>query len=300
MLNCIILHLILLKIIYKAQKYFAMRQHFYFTLFGLLSLLTSNLHLNQLTHFIRHEFPRLIKIILSYHNLLIILYWVIILPTLLVFFEYISIKYNVKKIIKRKFYHFIAIFIYIPGIKFMDSEVLLFISFCILYIFLLLELIRNNTYLVKSSHLVNQINNFLLDNIDERDNKNLILTHTFLLFGCFSSLFLLNINVYKAENKNDLLKYIGLVSLGIGDSMASIIGSTYGKMKIFPPTKRSLEGFIAGFLSTCLSLCLLNGYLLNFKQILAVGLIFLYEGYTLEIDNLVLPLFSYKIFEVLS
>ncbi len=62
-------------------------------------------------------------------------------------------------------------------------------------------------------------------------------------------------------------------------------------MYIYPPTKRSLEGSIAGAISSTISY-----YLITKNINLLYIIIFLYEGYTLEIDNLVLPIFAHRLF----
>lgn len=163
--------------------------------------------------------------LLKSNNYYILCYWIIILPISLILIEYIKQQFHLKHIIQRKLFHLIAILIYIPGIKYMDSDLLLCISFIVLNIFLALEYFRNINYL-KSLSFINKINTYLLLNIDERDSKELILTHTFLLFGCFSSVFYFelfnginNYNKHKDFYTISELKFVGIIVLGVGDSM---------------------------------------------------------------------------------
>ena len=91
-----------------------------------------------------------------------------------------------------------------------------------------------------------------------------------------------------------------ILILGIGDSMCSIFGVLFGRNKIYYPTNKTLEGSLAGFLTTCFTFSIIKKQLLFFKEIIFMIFIFLYEGFTLEIDNLVLPLFSNYLFLNLS
>jgi len=134
----------------------------------------------------------------------------------------------------------------LPAIKLMDKDLLLIIVCLVLYLFLFIEIIRNK---IKNNYFLDIVSDYLTNNIDERDNKNFILTHCFLFTGVISS-FILNelINIKYFDMKNDIskenyfiseinnnnekivhIKYlIGLVSLGIGDSFVIIfISITY-------------------------------------------------------------------------
>ena len=81
--------------------------------------------------------------------------------------------------------------------------------------------------------------------------------------------------------------------------MCSIIGVLYGKHKIYPYNNRTLEGTIGGLLSTIILLYVIDSTIISMKSILGLIGIFLYEGITLEIDNLVLPLFANNLFILL-
>ena len=136
-----------------------------------------------------------------------------------------------------------------------------------------------------------QLTSYLKANIDQRDDTKLILTHIFLLSGISSSLF------YSYNNSS--LYLIGTIILGLGDSMCSIIGVLYGKHKIYPYNNRTLEGTIGGLLSTIILLYVIDSTIISMKSNLGLIGIFLYEGITLEIDNLVLPLFANNLFILL-
>ena len=50
------------------------------------------------------------------------------------------------------------------------------------------------------------------------------------------------------QKADTILLMSGVLSVGIGDSFASIVGSKYGKLKLFK-SKKTLEGLLASILS---------------------------------------------------
>lgn len=212
------------------------------------------------------------------NNLVLFTYWIIILVALNIAFYLLSLKFNIKKTIYRKLFHFLAILIYYPAIynvivnelhsqntysynnnlnihawfnNQLDTDFLISISILVSFLFIIIEIFRNLTTKLKF------VSKFLVKNIDNRDDKDFILTHNFLLIGFFIPLLLTKISykLYSTYMLQDLLNiklailyYSGLVSLGIHDSFASIFGCTIGKTKIYPPTNKTLEGSLFGIL----------------------------------------------------
>jgi dolichol kinase len=132
--------------------------------------------------------------------------------------------------------------------------------------------------------------------IDDRDSGRVILTHIYLLVG-------LAIPVWLIPNTNGAFKiamYSGVLSLGIGDSFASIIGKQLGQIKL-PNSEKTLEGTVAGMIGQIVMAGVL--YFLDPEIVLRnttqaiciiVSLVFgsFLEAVTLQIDNLVLPLYT--------
>jgi len=152
-----------------------------------------------------------------YSNILesryILIYWVIILISGVCLIEYISNSLNVKKIVKRKFFHILALLIFYPGLIYLKKDFMLLISIVVLYLLICIEIVRNKF----KNKYNNLISDYLKSNIDSRDNENMIITHILLLYSSFSSL--LYISLY---SQNDKLKYIGLITLCIGDAFVNI------------------------------------------------------------------------------
>ena len=184
----------------------------------ILSILILNLHFNQLLKIYKINFWDIINEILKENNIIVIFYWVFLLTISIILIDFISKKFSLRKIIKRKLFHFLICLIYLPALKYMYIQILLLISTFILYIFLLIEVLRNK---FKNIQVFKKISEYLINNIDDRDDARFILTHTFLLFGCFSSIVFEELNC--SGNKINLKYFIGLISLGIGDSFVNYI-----------------------------------------------------------------------------
>lgn len=206
---------------------------------------------------------------IKYHSYLI-LYWVSCL-LLIVVFEMLNKIFHFKRLIKRKLFHLLAILIFIPPIIYSDTiirkDFLCCVSVLAIFCFLLLEILRNR---YKEYFLFTYLNEYLLENIDDRDSKDFIFTHTFLLFGCISSYLLSFMREIKFEYNEPYLNYydlslntqvkyiLGLVILGVGDSFASIVGILYGKTKIYSPTNKTLEGSLGALLFSLIFIYLIT------------------------------------------
>ena len=175
--------------------------------------------------------------------------------------------------IQRKLFHLLILFIFIPGLK---SPIFLSAAFLSIFdILLLLELIR---------HISDKINSFFLRFIDERDSKDIIVTHIYLLLGVGLPVF------GSVMGFQECLYISGILSLGVGDSFASIIGYYFGRIKI-PYRKKTVEGFLACWISMIIGIIALE-FEVSYLIIIKLGFIAIYEAYTLYIDNLVLPVFA--------
>ena len=92
----------------------------------------------------------------------------------------------------------------------------------------------------------------------------------------------------------------GFLTVGVGDSFASIFGSALGKHKLFG-SKKSLEGTMALIFSQLVVFFILSHFgLVNFddgNNVLYAGISLILSGYaeafTTDNDNLILPLVVY-------
>ena len=213
-------------------------------------------------------------------------YWSFIL----ICFSYINNRFqklDLRQTVKRKIYHFLALIVLVPGIKYLDKAILKLILMIVSYLFVVFEFVRNSIF-IKVFSLVKDINSFMIENIDYRDDNKFIVTHIFLMTGLISSL-------YYDNHGNETFNYLSIIVLGIGDAMSAICGVYFGKTRIYSLNARTLEGSLGGLSSSLFSYYFLNGSI-NMEELIKFIIIFFYEGYTLEVDNLFLPLLSNNLF----
>ena len=99
----------------------------------------------------------------------------------------------------------------------------------------------------------------------------------------------------------------GVITVGIGDSFASLIGSKYGR-RIYLGSKKSLEGTLALAMSQALTFALLaylkfiNVFeLSNFTFVLTcIMLSSFLEAFTNDNDNIALPILVYPFLRLIS
>ncbi|EPS67268.1 hypothetical protein M569_07507, partial [Genlisea aurea] len=165
-----------------------------------------------------------------------------------------------------------------------------------LAVFLLVETIRIwNIWPL--GHLIHQ---FMSAFTDHRDSDLLIVSHFSLLLGCA-------IPIWLSSGLNDrpLAPFAGILSLGIGDTMASMVGHKYGVLRWSKTGKKTVEGTAAGItsvLAACfvlLPLLAAAGYIFTMQHwsslIVAVICSGLLEAYTAQLDNAFIPLVFYTL-----
>ncbi|CAF3907984.1 unnamed protein product [Rotaria sp. Silwood2] len=172
------------------------------------------------------------------HRVYLLLFWLIIsLFSLLIvnlhlkFTKNLNIKHE--KTIIRKYFHFLAIIVYTSGILF-DTNLLIMCSVAFIVLLLLLECMKIRNI----APLGNLIRNAWNMYEDEKDTGSMMVSHLFLIIG-------LSYPVWLADDNRRLAQLSGIISVGVGDSIASIVGSKLGTHK-WPGTKRTLEGSLAG------------------------------------------------------
>ncbi|KAK4358684.1 hypothetical protein RND71_020913 [Anisodus tanguticus] len=129
-----------------------------------------------------------------------------------------------------------------------------------LAVFLVLEAIR----IWKIWPLGQLVHRFLNAFTDHRDSDLLIVSHFSLLLGCALPIWLSS-----GFNGRPLAPFAGILNLGIGDTMASLVGHKYGVLRWSKTGKKTIEGTAAGItsvLATCsvlLPLLATTGYILD-------------------------------------
>lgn len=129
------------------------------------------------------------------------------------------------------------------------------------------------------------------------DNRYLTLSHIYLLLGTMVPLW-----IVPASYANKLIISSGLISVGVGDTAAALIGTFLGRTKLDSKSDKTLEGFVGNILAMALFKLVWIGYtgfLDEYKFAMAAILTALVEAISCNCDNLVLPLvmiFSLEIF----
>lgn len=182
---------------------------------------------------------------------------------------------------RRKFFHALAVLLFVPGIAW--DPAFMHLAFSTAFaLFILGEYLRYcAVYPVGASLHV-----FLSQFLDNKDTGLLIMSHVYLLCGCAAGLW--------AESQSRVAQQMGVLVLGVGDSAASIVGRYYGRWH-WPRSQKTVEGTLAFVASTVAGALLLRvcGLVEPFRvlPLTAVAvLLALVEGVAEQNDNLVLPL----------
>lgn len=223
----------------------------------------------------------LISVMFNFLN--IVLFWICILIVLVPLTHYYTLHYTLKTNTKRKIFHFISVAMFLPifSISSGNQDLNDFLYLCfsaVLILFLIIEIIRITSF----PSIGQTIHEFLDRYCDERDRKGkLIVSHIYLLLGIALPLFfcysdqklpldsitdnfpsLYNPSIYYTHTtmkgklpETSIAAISGLLSLGLGDSFASIVGKSIGKYK-YPGMSKTIEGTIGFFISVFIGMIL--------------------------------------------
>ncbi|KAJ4910358.1 phosphatidate cytidylyltransferase family protein [Raphanus sativus] len=209
------------------------------------------------------------------------IYWILLIVVSVSRFYSISRSSKVERILLRKYYHLMAVLMFLPALvlqpKFLD------LAFgAALAVFVALEIIR----IWRIQPLGEPLHHFMNAFTDHRDSELLIVSHFSLLLRCA-----LPIWMSSGFNDRALSPFAGILSLGIGDTMASMVDKT-------------VEGTAAGITSV-MAVCFVlvpvlasMGYILSqgwWSLLLAVTATGMLEAYTAQLDNAFIPLVFYSL-----
>nr|XP_028944414.1 LOW QUALITY PROTEIN: dolichol kinase EVAN [Malus domestica] len=222
-------------------------------------------------------------------------YWICVIFVSVLRFYNISKNSKIERILLRKYYHLMAVSMFVPALIFQPE--FLDLSFgAALAVFLALEIIR----VWRISPLGQSVDKFMNAFTDHRDSDLFYMSgHFSLLLGCA-----LPIWISSGYNDRPLAPFSGILSLGIGDTMASVVGYKYGVLRWSKTGKKTIEGTAAGItsvLAACsvlLPLLASTGYILTehwCSLLLAVTVSGMLEAYTAQLDNAFIPLIFYSL-----
>ncbi|KAJ7352463.1 hypothetical protein DFH08DRAFT_859006 [Mycena albidolilacea] len=188
---------------------------------------------------------------------------------------------------RRKFFHALVVVMFVPGVAF--DPAFTHLAFSVAFaLFVFAEYIRYFAIypLGVAVHI------FMNEFLDTKDgNGTAVLSHFYLLTGCAGALWL--------EGPSRLLQFTGVLVLGIGDALASIVGKHRGRHAWSPTTFKTLEGsaaFAASIVASAwaLRLCGLAEPFSTPLYLLVVALAAVLEALSDQNDNLTLPLYTWS------
>ncbi|KAL8214325.1 hypothetical protein R6Q57_003774 [Mikania cordata] len=243
-----------------------------------------------------HPFLWVLEFVFSepHKRLSLCVYWVGVIFVSVLRFYNISKNSKIERILLRKYYHLVAVLMFVPALIFQPSFLNLAFG-AALGVFLVLEIIR----VWRIWPLGSIVHQFMNAFTDHRDSDLLIVSHFSLLLGCA-----LPIWMSSEFNDRPLAPFAGILSLGIGDTMASMVGYKYGVLRWSKTGKKTIEGTAAGItsvLAACSALLpLLAATGPMFTQhwlslLFAVTVSGLLEAYTAQLDNAFIPLVFYSL-----
>ncbi|XP_058748486.1 dolichol kinase EVAN-like [Vicia villosa] len=288
----------LINTIYSEQKryYEIGRSLIFIASLGLALIVFVPLWMQFVQEFDMHPFFWVLSFVFSEPSkrLSLCIYWLCIISVSVLRFYTISKNSKIERILLRKYYHLIAVLMFSPALIFQPKFLDLAFG-AALAVFLILEIIR----VWRIWPFGQPINQFMNAFTDHRDSDLLIVSHFSLLLGCALPIWLSS-----GYNDRPLAPFAGILSLGIGDTMASMVGYKYGVLRWSKTGKKTVEGTAAGITSVLAACSLLlpllasAGYIFTqhwFSLLLAVTASGLLEAYTAQLDNAFIPLFFYSL-----
>ncbi|KAF5282984.1 hypothetical protein FQA39_LY04855 [Lamprigera yunnana] len=198
----------------------------------------------------------------------------------------------------RKVFHVFTVAVYIPGLIFQCSLIYL-ASGVVFGIFAMLEILR----ILNIPPFGGLLQKGFLMYRDEKDTGCIALTPLYLLVGCSLPMWIhpAPCDMSDSAGFNLLPVMSGVLAIGVGDTAASVVGTTIGK-HFWPGTKKTMEGTLGCIVSQLVVIwALVSIGFLNpnndslLKIVVAVIIGSLVEASTNQIDNLALPLILFII-----
>ncbi|XP_064480256.1 dolichol kinase-like [Ornithodoros turicata] len=227
-------------------------------------------------------------------RLCLMISWLLLTLAAIAFVSYYTTYYTKSSTVVRKVFHVVVVLVFIPGAV-LDPDLMYLACGSILGVFMLLESVRTLRIPPFGARIHDAFGMFL----DEKDCGAFVLTPVYLFIGCATPLLLFP---GKFESKEvAMVLTSGTISLGIGDTVASVVGSRIGRHK-WPGTVKSIEGttasILAQFLVYYVLLWAFQVGVLKIGTLLLLSVLCLnayLEALTTQVDNLALPVFVYPL-----
>jgi len=200
----------------------------------------------------------------------------------------------------RKIFHVAIVLVYWSGLHFCHL-MLLISSYAALFLMLFVEYVRvTKLFPPVSRYLTQRLTPFL----DTKDSGQLILTPIYLLVGVSLPLWVWP-EAVKQNSVNQLQFYSGVLSVGVADTAAAVIGSAVGRIKWTSGGSRTVEGSCAALLSSLTVISILSQIssveVSSWTALIASCLAVVFtEAFSKQVDNLTLPLVMMSVLNIFS
>lgn len=192
--------------------------------------------------------------------------------------------------IKRKMWHFILFFMTIgPLVK--DPQLVSIALFGIAGLLIVIELLRAKNIPPFGS----KINELFISFLDSKDQGEWVTSYIYLVLGVGAPLWMTNLDITKETS------YLGLITLGFGDSFASLIGKRFGATK-WPSSDKSMEGSLAFIVGSIIGFGIVDIFTSSqgieligcnwINRVVVIILVAAFEGFVTVNDNLFVPVFA--------
>lgn len=190
----------------------------------------------------------------------------------------------------RKWFHLVALVLFVP-VTVASPQLQSFGYAVALALLMILECVRTNVVWLNAfyeryvDHRKDLANN---NHPSGAPGETVIVSHMTLILGCAAPLWMVEyMDLSDHDPIRGLLSLWGVLCLGVGDAMGAVVGTYFGRYR-WGAGNRTLEGSLAMFLSMAVP----GWFLVSDAYLWLPAVVFttILEAYTLQIDNLVLPL----------
>lgn len=227
-------------------------------------------------------------------RLYLMISWLILTIVAICFVSWYTSHHSESSTVVRKVFHGVVVLAFLPGVV-LDPDLMYLACGSVLGVFVMLETVRTLRIPPFGQRIHEAFSMFL----DEKDCGAFVLTPVYLFVGCGTPLLLFPGRFGFGEITMMLVS--GTVSLGIGDTVASVVGSKIGRHK-WPGTVKSIEGTVASiaaqFAVYLLLLWAFQSPILRTETAFLLTVLCLnayLEALTTQVDNLALPVFVYPV-----
>lgn len=230
---------------------------------------------------------------------IISIYWILIIALSSYIAAVVMNKFHWSKIWGRKIFHFAVVLILIPPLLLPELHSFLVLSLGgVLCVFSMLEFARILAIPSELNAVTSYFNQFLVSTEITNEKEPVIVAHFSLVVACTYSIWTCALlsSVEDLSSRyiriKTILPFVGVLCVGVGDSMAAVVGSNFGKKRWRGQNKTylgSMFGFLSLFLSMLILAYVLNCEHLTVSLLLASGVTTLGEVFISGNDNFTLP-----------